>query len=221
VESLVSSFFLGLASAASPCLLPLYPTFLALLAARREDDSRAGWAFLGLAVVLGVVSALALVGMAVTAVSASLSGLLAWIVPLSTILLVALGVLLVLGRNPFAPLTTLRMPVLRHPLAQAYVYGLLFGPVALPCAGPFIVALLAISIGVEETAGRMLTFVAFGLGMGTPLILISLLGGTRSRSLATWLTRHHLAIGRVAGVLLIAAAVAEPVRVALEGWAPA
>jgi cytochrome c biogenesis protein CcdA len=57
--------------------------------------------------------------------------------------------------------------------------------------------------------------------MGTPLILISLLGGTRSRSLATWLTRHHLAIGRVAGVLLIAAAVAEPVRVALEGWVPA
>jgi hypothetical protein len=33
-----------------------------------------------------------------------------------------------------------------------------------------------------------------------------------------WLTRHHLAIGRVAGVLLIAAALAEPVRVAIESW---
>jgi cytochrome c-type biogenesis protein len=211
---LIASFWLGVGAAASPCLLPLYPTFLAMLAGRREDDSRASWAFLGLAVVLGVITALTLVGLAVTAVSTSLSGILRWLVPLSTVLLVILGVLLILGRNPFAVLTTVRMPVIRHPLAQAFVYGLLFGPVALPCAGPFIVALLAISIGVEEMTSRVLTFVAFGLGMGAPLIVISLLGATRARSLTTWLTRHHLAIGRVAGVLLIVAALAEPVR----GW---
>jgi cytochrome c-type biogenesis protein len=207
---LITSFWLGVGAAASPCLLPLYPTFLAMLATRRADDSRANWAFLGLAVVLGVVTALTLVGIAVTAVSASLSGLLAWFVPVSTVLLVILGVLLILGRNPFAVLTTVRMPVIRHPLAQAYVYGLLYGPVALPCAGPFIVALLAISIGVEETTSRVLTFVAFGLGMGAPLIVVSFLGATRARSLTTWLTRHHLAIGRVAGVMLIVAALAEP-----------
>ncbi len=125
-----------------------------------------------------------------------------------------LGVLLILGRNPFAVLSTVRMPVIRHPLAQAYVYGLMFGPVALPCAGPFIVALLAISIGLDETVARVLTFVAFGLGMGLPLIVISVLGGSGARPLTSWLTRHHVAIGRVAGVLLIMAALAEPIR----GW---
>jgi cytochrome c-type biogenesis protein len=118
-----------------------------MLATRREDDSRAGWAFLGFAVVLGVVTALTLVGLAVTAVSASLSSLLTWIVPLSTVLLVILGALLILGRNPFTALTTIRMPVIRHPLAQA-------------C--------------------------------------------------------HHEAIGRVAGVLLIAAAFAELIRATVE-----
>jgi cytochrome c-type biogenesis protein len=210
MEALIGSFWLGVGAAASPCLLPLYPTFLAMLAGRRGDDTRGRWAFLGLAVVLGVVTALTIVGMVVTAVSFSLSGVLAWVVPISTVLLVILGVLLILGRNPFAVLTTVQMPVIRHPLAQAYVYGLLYGPVALPCAGPFIVALLAISIGLEETTARLGTFVAFGLGMGAPLIVISLLGATRARSLTTWLTRHHLAIGRVAGVLLIVAALVEP-----------
>ncbi len=214
MESLITSFWLGVGAAASPCLLPLYPTVLAMLAGRRSDDSRATWAFLGLAVVLGVVTALTVVGLAVTAVSTSLSGILAWLVPLSTVVLLVLGVLLILGRNPFAVLTTVRMPMIRHPLAQAYVYGLLYGPVALPCAGPFIVALLAISIGVEETTGRVFTFVAFGLGMGAPLIVISLLGAARARTLTTWLTSHHVAIGRVAGVLLIVAALAEPTR----GW---
>jgi cytochrome c-type biogenesis protein len=216
VDALLGSFVLGVASAASPCLLPLYPTFLAMLAVRRDDDTRGGWAFLGLAVVLGIVTALTLVGMAVTAVSVSLSGILSWFVPLSTVVLLILGILLILGRNPFASLASLRMPVVRHPLGQAYVYGLLYGPVALPCAGPFIVALLAISIGVEETVGRILTFVAFGLGMGLPLILVSLLGATRARSLTAWLTRHHVIIGQAAGVLIIVAALAEPVRLALQ-----
>jgi hypothetical protein len=44
------------------------------------------------------------------------------------------------------------------------------------------------------------------------LIAISLLGGTRARSLSGWLTRHHLAIGRVAGVSLLVVVLAEPAR---------
>ncbi len=91
MESLLTSFVLGIGAAASPCLLPLYPTCLAMLAGRGGDDRRSRWAFLGLAVVMGVVTALTLVGLAVTAVSISLSGLLAWIVPASTIVLVILG----------------------------------------------------------------------------------------------------------------------------------
>jgi cytochrome c-type biogenesis protein len=217
MEALAGTFFLGVASAASPCLLPLYPAFLAMMATRRGDQSRGGMALLGTAVVLGVVTALVIVGLIVTAVSVSLSGLLAWVVPISTVVLVVLGVLLILGRNPFAALVTMRLPMVRHPLTQAYVYGLMFGPVALPCAGPFIVALLAISIGIEETSARVLSFVAFGFGLGAPLIVLSIIGATRARSLTTRLAQHHVAIGRVAGVLLIVAAFAEPVRLVFEG----
>jgi cytochrome c-type biogenesis protein len=109
------------------------------------------------------------------------------------------------------------MPVVRRPLGQAYVYGLLFGPVALPCAGPFVVALLAISIGVAETALRMLGFVAFGVGFGLPLIAAV---ADRCRPGAAdrrpgWRAPH--ALMRVAGALLIVAAFAEPVRLLLEG----
>jgi cytochrome c-type biogenesis protein len=217
METLITSFFLGIASAASPCLLPLYPAFLALLAARRGDDGRTGTALLGLAVVMGVVTALVAIGLLVTAISVSLGGLLGWIVPISTVVLVTLGVLLITGRNPFMTLATIRMPVVDHPLGQAYVYGLLFGPVALPCAGPFIVALLAISIGVAEATARVVDFIAFGIGFGAPLIALSLLTATRARAVTTFLARHHLAIGRIAGVLLIGAALAEPVRIAVAG----
>jgi cytochrome c-type biogenesis protein len=125
--------------------------------------------------------------------------------------------LMLAGRNPFARLAGVRMPVVRQPLGQAYVYGLLFGPVALPCAGPFVVALLAISIGVAETATRMAGFVAFGVGFGLPLIGLSLIGAVRARAITGWLARHQTRLMRIAGALLIVAAFAEPLRLWLEG----
>jgi cytochrome c-type biogenesis protein len=218
MEALATSFVLGFASAASPCLLPLYPAFLAMLVGRGDSPDRArAPALFGLMVVLGVVSALILVGAVVIALSISLGSLLAFIVPLTTVVLVVLGAIMLLGINPFARVATIGVPVVRWPLGQAYVYGLAFGPVALPCAGPFVVALLAISIGVAETTLRMLGFVAFGLGFGLPLILLSLIGAARARQVATFLARRHRPLLRIAGGLLIVAAFAEPVRLLLEG----
>jgi cytochrome c-type biogenesis protein len=218
MEALATSFVLGFASAASPCLLPLYPAFLAMLVGRGEATGSArAPALFGLVVVLGVVTALIIVGAVVVALSVSLGSLLAYIVPLTTVVLVALGLLMLTGRNPFARMASVRMPVVRRPLGQAYVYGLLFGPVALPCAGPFVVALLAISIGVAETAMRMFGFVAFGVGFGLPLIGLSLIGAVRARTITAWLARNHVGLMRVAGALLIVAAFAEPARLWFEG----
>lgn len=217
MEALLSSFVLGFASAASPCLLPLYPAFLGLLVGRQSTGRAVrSPALYGLVVVLGVVSALILVGAAVITLSVSLGSLLTFLVPITTIVLVVLGLSMLAGRNPFARMATVRMPVIRQPLGQAYVYGLLFGPVALPCAGPFVVALLAISIGVAEIAARMLGFVAFGIGFGLPLIGLSLLSAARAQHLASWLGRHHRPLMRISGALLIVAAFAEPVRLLLE-----
>lgn len=217
MEALLTAFVLGFASAASPCLLPLYPAFLAIVAGRGQQGAAAGraHAFYGLVVVLGVITALVLIGAFVTAISISLTSLLAYVVPVTTAIMVILGVLLISGRNPFTRLSAVRMPVVRQPLAQAYVYGLLFGPVALPCAGPFVVALLAISIGLAEASARMASFVVFGLGFGAPLIVLSFIGSARAGAWASWLARHHQPLMRLSGVLLIVAAFAEPLSLLL------
>lgn len=215
MEALAGAFVLGVASAASPCLLPLYPAFLAMLVGRTDGDGRPRALFGGV-VVLGVITALILVGLAVTAVSISLGSLLAFVVPLTAVVLVVLGVTMLFGINPFARMASVRMPLVRNPLGQAYVYGLMFGPVALPCAGPFVVALLAISVGATELATRMSTFVLYGVGFGLPLILLSLAGAARGRQLAAWMAANHGWLTRATGALLILAALAEPVRLLLE-----
>ena len=45
----------------------------------------------------------------------------------------------------------------------AYLYGVFIGPIALPCAGPFLVSLLGISLGVTDAVGKIGTFLLFGL----------------------------------------------------------
>ena len=61
-------------------------------------------------------------------------------------LLVVLGGMMIAGVNPFLRLASVRAPGANGPVSQAYVYGVFLGPIALPCAGPFLIATLAISV---------------------------------------------------------------------------
>lgn len=208
METLVATFLLGVGSAASPCLLPLYPGFIAYLAGTGTHDQRRGMAaLLGAAVLAGVLTTMVLVGAALAIVAVPFGDVLRWSVPVTTVLLVALGLLLLAGRNPFAKAAGIRAPMVRNPLAQAYVYGLVFGPIALPCAGPFLVALLAISVGLPEIAARVGSFVVYGLGFGLPLVALAVVGAVRGHAIARELARHHVVVLRIAGVLVIVTAI--------------
>lgn len=216
MDAYLASFLLGIGTAASPCLLPLYPGFIAYLAgngAAAASTRMSG--VLGLAVVAGALTAVVVVGIVVSLLAIPLSGLLEVLVPITTIVLVGLGVLLLTGRNPFARLATVRVPVIRHPGAQAYVYGLMLGPVAMPCSGSFLIALLAISVGIADATARVGSFIVFGLGFGLPLIMLALMGAARGQALTRWVAARHDILLRMAGALLIVAAFAEPLRILL------
>ena len=63
MEALLVTFGLGLGSAASPCLLPLYPAYLAYLTESVNKEAEAGQkrkisGFLGLAILAGVLLSL-------------------------------------------------------------------------------------------------------------------------------------------------------------------
>jgi cytochrome c-type biogenesis protein len=207
MDALILSFSLGLASAASPCLLPLYPGFLAYLAGNAGSlRGRRATGLLGLVVLAGVLAAMIAIGVVLSALAVPLGDVLGLVVPLVIATLAILGVLLLVGVNPFARLATVRIPVVTNPFAQAFVYGLLLGPLALPCAGAFLVAIFATSLGAADASQRLLAFIAYGLGFGLPLVLLSLLAGARAQEVARLVARHHRAIEVVAGVVLLVAA---------------
>ena len=212
MESLLATFGLGLAAAASPCLLPLYPAFLAYLTGAAGAEAGSGQArrvsgFLGLAVLAGLITTMLIIGVVMVVISAPLSQLLGFAIPIIDGLLITLGVLLLAGINPFLKMPQAKVPGARGPLSQAYLYGMMLGPIALPCAGPFLIATLAISVGAVDAVAQMGTFVVFALGFGLPLVLLSVLARSRQDQVVRFLTRHHRAIEIVSGVLLIGAGI--------------
>jgi cytochrome c-type biogenesis protein len=208
MDGLWLAFTLGVGSAASPCLLPLYPGFLAYLSANTGRLSgRAATGLLGFLILAGVLTTMLVVAVVLLAVAVPFGALLGYLIPAVDVLLIVLGVLLLIGRDPFARLPGVAVPLVRNPLGQAYLYGVLLGPLALPCAGAFALSLIAYSVGLAETLPRILTFVAFGLGFGLPLLVLSLLAGARREALVRWITRRHRAVQVVGGLLLVAVGV--------------
>lgn len=207
MEIAATALFLGLLSTTSPCVLPLYPGFLAYLSGQTGIASRRGRWLLGPAVLAGVLTTMLALGALIAALSISIGRALAVVIPLADLVILGFGVALLLDRNPFRRLPVVRVPILRRPLVNAYAYGLLYGPIALPCSGPLVVAIFALSFTIEEALGKLWVFLWFGVGFGVPLVLLSFLSGALQHRLTRLFARHGRRINMIGGVLLIGIAI--------------
>lgn len=204
IDSILTSISLGLLSASSPCILPLYPGFLAYLSGAQEAaGDRRGRYFLGFFVLTGVLVMMLALGLVIALISISVGEALAVAIPLADLLIIALGVMLLLNRNPFKSLPQIQVPLLSNPYANAFVYGLLYGPIALPCSGPLVVGIFALSLTAGEALGKLGIFLWFGLGFGLPLLALSFLSGVAQRWITRQFAQHARLINVVAGLLLI------------------
>ena len=206
---LLTAFSLGNAAIlTNACLLPLYPGLLAFLAGNAQNK-RGTSIWLGVLVLAGVLTMMLLIGLALHLLQQSFGNVLAILLPLIYGVVIVMGLLMLRGSNPFARLSTLQAPVLRNTYATAYVYGLLFGPMTLPCVGPLITA--AFSVGAVSGTGALvdglLFFLFFGLGFGWPLAVLPLVALPVQRRLVGWLARNHTVMNRASGLLLIAVGV--------------
>lgn len=204
LSGILTSVSLGLLSAASPCILPLYPGFLAYLSGVQEaTGSQRGRYFLGLFVLSGVLVMMLALGLFIALISVSVGQALAVAIPLADLLILCLGVMLLLNVNPFKRLPQVRVPILSNPYANAFVYGLLYGPIALPCSGPLVVGIFALSLTAAEALSKLSIFLWFGLGFGLPLLALSLLSGATQRWITRQFARHARVINVIGGLLLV------------------
>jgi len=204
LDSVLTSISLGLLATTSPCVLPLYPGYLAYLSGGQEGlaERSYGRYLLGVFVLAGVLVMMLALGLIIALLRLSIGQALVVLIPLADFLIVGLGLLLLLDRNPFKRLPQLQVPVLSHPYVNAFIYGLLYGPIALPCSGPLVVGIFALSLTAGQALGQLAVFLWFGVGFGLPLLLLSFLSGAAQR----WITRQfalHARLINVCGGLLL------------------
>ena len=205
MEQIATSFGLGLVATASPCVLPLYPGYLAYLGSLGGEQRSGSRAVLYASLVLaGVLSMMIALGLVMATLQIATGQVLRYLIPLADLLLVAMGLLLLLGRNPFSRLSLGPTgPSAQRPALAAYIYGLLYGPLVLPCSAPVVVALFALSLTPGDFVDSLTLFLAFGLGFGVPLLALGVLGGLRARAVVQAVLRWEPQILRAAGLVLV------------------
>jgi cytochrome c-type biogenesis protein len=198
MDVILTSFGLGLLATTSPCVLPLYPGFLAYISGGQNgQEAKSIRYFLGLFVLAGVLTMMLLLGGLIALLSLSIGRALSVIIPIADTIIILLGILLLLNINPFKTLPQVQIPVLSHPFVNAFIYGLLYGPIALPCSGPLVVSIFALSLTVGEALSKLNIFLWFGMGFGLPLLVLSFLSGATQH----WITRQFAMHGRLINIL--------------------
>lgn len=207
MSQLLEAFILGnSAILTNVCILPLYPGLIAFMAGNAANErAQKATRWLGLLVLAGVLTLMIVVGAILYLLQQSFGALLPILLPIIYGVIILLGILMLFGHNPFNRLSTMQTPALRNPYTAAYVYGLLLGPMTLPCAGPIILSAFLLGAGsFAALSDGLAFFLAFGLGFGWPLVLLPFLALPFQRRFTKWMTQHYGLLTRVSGMLLIA-----------------
>jgi cytochrome c-type biogenesis protein len=201
----VTLFGAGVASFLAPCLVPLLPAYLGIIAGEAveaRDPARAVPAtllfVLGFALVFaGFGAAAGLLGSALTEVQNGVQRVGGVVVAVMG--LVLLGVV----RGPLARERRLigRVGQMTGPL-RPVVVGVAFGAAWSPCVGPLLGAALTVAAGSGDAGRGAVLLFAYALGIGVPFLVVSL-GLASSPRLTERLRRVGPRVERLAGGLLV------------------
>lgn len=192
----------GLLLALTPCVYPMIPVTVGYFSSQ-SDRRRGRITALAAAYVLGLALTYAMLGTIAASTGSALGSALQ-----SPYVIVGIAAVLVALAMSMFGLYELKPPQFiqdrasgRSGVAGALLMGLIFGVVAAPCAGPFV---LGLSLFAAKTGSALVGFGMFfilAMGMGTPLFLLA----TFSAKLPVP-GRWMLVAERVAGFVLLGAA---------------
>lgn len=201
-----SVFVLGvLTPLTAVCVLPLYPGFLTFLTNQLDEDAaRTTYALLGGVVAAGVILFMLLVGILFTTVlQVSLTRVVETVSPIAFGILAGIGLLLLLDMDVARFFPQKQVPRTGRPLVDAFGFGFFFGAIVIPCNPAFIAAFFARSLLMQSPATNLLAFTAFGLGIGAPLFMFSLVSAQWSRQVIQTLIAYKTWINRGSGTVLL------------------
>jgi cytochrome c-type biogenesis protein len=196
LSTLALTFGAGLASVASPCVLPVVP----IIVAGGADDHRWRPAL----IVAGIATSFVLMGVVTSLFGAAIGPAVPWLERAVGVLVVAFGLLLLADVNLFKGLTALQRVQGRWTGRwSGLLLGASLGLVWIPCVGPMLSGVLAM-VAARGTLGAGVALLAvYALGFGVPMLAVGY-GSQALRRRIGVLSRHPATVRWTSGLLLIA-----------------
>jgi cytochrome c-type biogenesis protein len=202
----VALFGAGVASFLAPCVIPLVPAYLGMVAGESAGGHDPARAVPATALfVAGFAAVFAAFGVIAGLVGRSLSPAQLAVQRVGGVIIIIFGLaLLGVVRGPLARERRLITKVPRVPSpVRPFVVGVAFGAAWSPCVGPLLGAALVVAAHSRRPVEGGLLLCSYALGIGVPFLVASL-GLASSQSLTAWLRRTGPKMERVAGVILLA-----------------
>ena len=177
IAALIFAFLVGLATSLTPCIYPMIPITLAVLGARKANQSHLRGFAIAFTYVLGIALTYSILGVIAASTGGAFGRALGNI---NTITVVAL-VFVVMGLSMYG-LINFQMPAfIQNKLgfahktsgfAGAFSAGLVAGVVASPCVGPVLISILTYIAQTQNLAFGFFYLFVFALGIGFPFLIL-------------------------------------------------
>ena len=226
------SFSAGLFSFLSPCVLPLFPSYISLITGMSVADltadlgpaARRRVLLHALAFILGFATVFVALGASFSALGQLLLDYRVWIRRIGGLLIVVFGLYIVgvLRIGLFG--RTLQLQLRQKPAGYvgSLLVGVTFGIGWTPCVGPILGAILTLASTAENVGRGVALLVAYSAGLGLPFLLAAAALGPFLRAFRSY--RPFIpVVERAAGVLLVVVGVLVFTNyyLALNAWAVA
>jgi cytochrome c biogenesis protein CcdA len=211
-QGLISlAFAAGLVAALNPCGFAMLPAYLLLVVRGQQPGERRGLAAVGRALAatvgmaLGFLTVFGLFGALTISAASTVQRYLPYATVVIGVVLVALGVWLLSGRELTAltprPLGPRWAPDVR--LGSMFGYGVSYAIASLSCTiGPFL-AVTAAGLRAESTATGVLVYLAYVAGLTLVVGVLAIAAAMTSSAVVNRLRRVLPFVNRIAGALLV------------------
>jgi len=194
------AFTAGLLSLFSPCGYALIPGYISYYLGSDFSVVRAVTG--GLVCTLGLMSFYSVMGILASGLGVVLSGVIPMLSLVAGLLMIAMGAATLLHVNlPFIQVGA--SPSRKKGLVGLYLFGLVYGVAGVGCSAPVFISVFFYALSGGMLNG-VLTFLVYGLGMGIPLIVTSVLVARAKDVMIGRISRATERLQRLSGFVLVA-----------------
>jgi cytochrome c-type biogenesis protein len=200
----------GFMSFFAPCAFPLLPGYISYYLGREEGETTLrGSVKAGIAAATGINGIFALVGVAVAVGGVAVKSFVSYLAPVVGFVVILLGLTMVFGKtglfDRFGGLLSSYSSKIGAKAQHSglFMYGVGYGLASMGCQAPVFIALIMTGLVSGGALEAFLVFISFSIGMGSMMLIVSVLAGTAKMAILERMKRLTPYISRGCGIILI------------------